>query len=107
MLDATGSWIESKNIPSQLGQDPPESGQVRVQDGDITVDIDPSAEYTPMPFQSTFDYGQCRTCHILRVSSSRLGQSYAKCCGYEHNGSRNFRDHERNTEFDAYTHTSP
>ena len=58
MLDsASGSWVESKNIPSQLGQDPPESRQVRVKDGDITVDIDPSAGmYTDASFQSTFDY---------------------------------------------------
>ena len=44
-------------MPSQLGQDPPAKGMVRVNDDGLTVDIDPSmGMYNDASFQSTFDY---------------------------------------------------
>ena len=54
---ATSKWLDSKDIPSELGQDPPAKGQVRVKDDSVMVDIDPTmGMYTDASFQSTFDY---------------------------------------------------
>ena len=54
---ATGTWKDAKSMPSQLGQDPPAKGMVRVDDDGLTVDIDPSmGMYNDASFQSTFDY---------------------------------------------------
>ena len=54
---ATSKWLDAKDIPSELGQDPPAEGQVRVKDGSLMVDIAPTmGMYTDASFQSTFDF---------------------------------------------------
>ena len=54
---ASSKWLDAKDIPSELGQDPPAEGQVRVKDDSVMVDIDPTmGMYTDASFQSTFDF---------------------------------------------------